>query len=86
MAFLISTALSTLLEIDEVQHEPFPDGRLKTVFITTGVVEDLAALKTRIWALFSPPVQRVESIDIQILQAGPIAKRYRITVVTRPLL
>jgi len=86
VAFVLSSLVSTLLEIDEVSHKALPDGRLETTFVTTAVVEDLARLKTTLWALLAPPVQRVEDVKVEVLQAGPVTKRLRITVVTRPLI
>ncbi len=83
VAAIINFALETLLEIDEVYHETLPDGRLKCVFVTTGVHPDAAKIKTAIWALFGLPVQKPDEIHVETLQAGPVLKRYRITVILK---
>jgi hypothetical protein len=83
---VLSSLLETLLEVDEIKSEPLPDGRLQTTFLTTCISEDFAKLKTMIWALVAPPAQKVDSVNLEVLQAGPLTKRVRITVVTRPLL
>ena len=85
MAFIASAIVETLLEIDEVSHEVLPDGRLKTVFVTTCLVEDLAKIKTALWALLAPPMQTVDEVNVETLQAGPITKRVRVTVITKPI-
>lgn len=85
MSFVISSLVSTLLEVDEVSTEPLPDGKVKVTFLTTGINEDLVALKTKVWALLCPPLQRVESVKVYELQRGPLTKRYKVEVVLRPL-
>lgn len=86
MAFLISSFLSTFLEIDEVYHEPLPDGKLKVVFVTTGMTEKPIELKTKLWALLSTPIQKVEDIKIEVLQSGVLTKRYKVTCILKPIL
>ena len=86
VASVISSAIEALLEIDETYHEVLPDGRLKVVFVTTGLAPDLAKIKTLIWALSAPPVQKVDDIQVEVLQKGAVLQRYRITVILSPLL
>lgn len=85
MSFIISAFISTLLEIDEVYSERLPDGRLKVVFVTTGLADTTAKIKTAIWALLAPPVQRVDDVQVEELQSGLISKRYKVTVYLKPL-
>jgi hypothetical protein len=86
VASVISSAIEALFEIDETHHEVLPDGRLKVVFVTTGLVPDLAKIKTLIWALSAPPVQKVDDVKVEVLQKGAVLQRYRITVILSPLL
>jgi len=76
--------VESLLEIDETYHERLPDGRLKVVFVTTGVYPDTAKIKTWIWSIFGLPVQKVDECTVEELQSGPLLKRYRVTVVLSP--
>jgi len=80
----IGTAVNAIFEIDEVHHEKLPDGRLKVVFVTTGVMPDVAKIKTWFWAVFGLPVQKVDECTVEELQSGPVLKRYKITVVLSP--
>ena len=82
---VFSYAIGSLLQIDEMQAEPQPDGTLRVVFVTTGVHPSLAKIKTAIWAIFGLPVQTPEDVTIEELQSGPVLKRYRITVILRPV-
>jgi hypothetical protein len=82
---LISETIEALLEIDETYHEVLPDGRLKVVFVTTGVHPDVAKIKTALWALSAPPIQKVDDVKVEVVQKGPVLKRYRITVVLSPI-
>jgi len=84
MSFLVTTAVSTLLEIDETYHERLPDGRLKVVFVTTGIIPTATKIKTWIWGIFGLPVQKVDEMTVEELQSGPLLKRYRITVILSP--
>lgn len=83
---VISASIEALFEIDEVSSEPLPDGRVRVVFVTTGLHPDLAKVKTAIWAMLSPPAQKVDEVKVYEVQRGPIAKRYRVEVVMKPLL
>jgi len=87
MASVIAAAVSALMEINEVEAKRLSDGRLQTVFITSGVSPEAVKLKTLLWSLAAPPVQRPEDVRVEELQAGPLhaVKRYRITVTLRPL-
>jgi len=86
IAAIISETLEALMEIDETYHEVLPDGRLKVVFVTTGVIPDTAKIKTAIWALLAPPMQKVDDVQVEVLQKGPLLSRYRITVILSPLI
>jgi hypothetical protein len=85
MASVIVGTIEALMEIDEVSLEPLPDGSLKTVFVTTTLNEDLAKLKTTLWALLSPPIKKVKEVKVEPLQLGRVAKRVRVTVITEPI-
>jgi len=86
LAGLINYALGTLMEIDETYHEKLPDGRLKVVFVTSGIKPETAQVKTALWAILGIPVQAVDSVEIEELQTGPIIKRYKVTVILKPLI
>lgn len=83
---VISASLEALFEIDEVTSEPLPDGRVRVVFVTTGLHPELAKIKTVVWAMLSPPAQKVDEVKVFEVQRGPVAKRYRVEVVMKPLL
>jgi len=90
MGFFISLAayqaINTIWEIDETYHEHLPDGRMKVVFVTTGILPTTAKIKTWIWSIFGVPVQKIDEATVEELQAGPLLKRYKITVILTPLL
>ncbi|MEM1866051.1 MAG: hypothetical protein QXD57_07475 [Ignisphaera sp.] len=86
MAAIISSILSTIFEMDEVSTEKLPDGRVKVTILTTGVHEETCKIKTAMWALLSPPMQRVDEVKVTELQKGPLYKRYKIEVVLSPLI
>jgi len=81
---LLSFVVETILEIDEMYHEKLPDGKLKVVFVTTGVHPDVAKIKTWAWAVFGLPVQKVDEVTVEEEQRGSLLKRYKITVVLSP--
>jgi hypothetical protein len=86
LAMTFGYAYESLLEIDEVHQERLPDGSLKVVFVTTGVHPTLTQIKTTLWAIFGFPLQLPSEYNVEELQSGPLLKRYRVTVVLRPLL
>ncbi|MEM1672356.1 MAG: hypothetical protein QXT86_09940 [Archaeoglobaceae archaeon] len=86
MASIVSTILSAVFEIDEMSTEKLPDGRVKVTFLTTGLHEETCRIKTTMWALLSPPMQRVDDVKITELQRGPVYKRYKVEVVLSPLI
>jgi hypothetical protein len=86
VSFLISQALAALFEVDEIKQEKLPNGKLRVTFVTSGIHPDLAKIKTALWAFSAIPVQRVDEVKIEELQAGPIIKRYQITVTLAPLI
>jgi hypothetical protein len=79
-------AYGSLLEVDEVHQERLPDGSLKVVFVTTGVHPTLAQIKTVLWSIFGLPVQLPSEYYVEELQSGTLLKRYKVTVILRPLL
>ncbi|MEM1865984.1 MAG: hypothetical protein QXD57_07135 [Ignisphaera sp.] len=86
MAAIISNVLSAIFEIDEVSTEKLPDERIKVTLLTTGVHEETCKIKTAMWALLSPPMQRVDEVKVTELQKGPLYKRYKVEVILRPLI
>jgi len=80
----ITEALEALQEVDEVHHERLPDGRMKVVFVTSGVHPTLAKVKTYLWAIFGIPVQKVDEWHVEELQSGFLIKRFRITCILSP--
>jgi len=83
---ILSFVVNNVLEIDEVYHEKLPDGRLKVVFVTSGVIPDVAKIKTLIWSIVGLPVQKVDECTVEELQAGTLLRRYKITVVLSPFI
>ncbi len=86
LSWSFNESLGALFEIDEIAHETLPDGRIKVIFVTSGIDPNLAKIKTTIWSIFAVPLQRPEEITVEELQKGAVIKRYRITVILRPLL
>lgn len=86
MASVVSTILSAVFEIDEMSTEKLPDGRVKVTFLTTGLHEETCKIKTAMWALLSPPMQRVDEVKVTELQRGPVYKRYKVEVILKPLI
>jgi len=80
MASLISSAVGALLEFDEVDVQLLGDDRVQYKILTTGMVPSAIELKTLIWSYLSPPVKRLEIIDIKVVERGVIADRYLVTV------
>lgn len=81
----INSFISALFEIDEVKSEKLPDGRVKVSFVTTGLADPTTKVKTALWALLAPPLQKVDGVNVVELQRGPLAKRYLVEVVLKPL-
>jgi hypothetical protein len=82
---ILAMGLESIMEIDETYHERLPDGRLRCVFVTTGFHPKLSEIKTKIWSLIGLPIQKVDEIYVEELQSGSLLKRYRITVILKPL-
>ena len=82
---LFGALIGSVLEMDEIYQERLPDGRLKVVFLTTGISDKLVDVKTRIFALLNLPVQKVDEIKITLDQGGAFFKRYRIEAILSPL-
>jgi len=85
-ALALDYAVGSLLQIDEIYEETLPDGRLKVVFLTTGVHPTLTYIKTVLWAVFGLPAQMVDEHTVEELQSGTLLKRYKVTVILKPLL
>jgi hypothetical protein len=86
ISYLIAQAIAALFEVDELKQEKLPDGKVRVIFVTSGVHPDLAKIKTALWAFSAVPVQRIEDYKVEELQSGPIIKRYQITVTLAPLI
>jgi hypothetical protein len=86
LTYLIAQAIGALLEIDELKQERLKDGRLRVVFVTSGVHPDLVGIKTVLWALSAVPPQLVDEVEVEELQKGVIVKRYQVVVTLRPLI
>jgi predicted RNA polymerase sigma factor len=78
--------MAALFEIDELKQEKLPDGRLRVVFVTSGLHPDLARIKTVLWALSAVPPQLVDSMEVEELQSGVIVKRYQVVATLRSLI
>ena len=85
LSYYFAQTIAALQEVDEVQQERLPDGRVRAVFVTSGIHPDLAKVKTWLWALFAVPVQKVDECTVEELQSGPLIKRYKITVILKPI-
>jgi hypothetical protein len=86
VAGFINVLTKTMLEIDELSTERLPDGRIRVVFVTSGVHPTLAQIKTAVWSIVGLPVQVPDEVGVEELQSGSLVKRYRVTVVLRPVL
>ncbi len=86
IAGFINVLSKTVLEIDELSTEKLPDGRIRVVFVTSGVHPTLAQIKTAVWSIVGLPVQMPDEVAVEELQSGSVVKRYRVTVVLRPVL
>ena len=79
MASVIVAAAQSFFEIDEVNATKRGD-TIEYTFLTTGILPATAELKTKIWAYLSPPVKRLEIVSIDVIEKGPITKRFKIRV------
>jgi hypothetical protein len=86
LSYIIAQAIAALFEVDELKQEKLPDGRLRAVFVTSGIHPDLAKIKTAVWALSAVPPQLVDSVEVEELQSGVIVKRYQVVVTLRSLI
>jgi hypothetical protein len=86
VAGLVNQTVKVFLEIDELSTEKLPDGRLKVVFVTSGVHPTLAQIKTVVWSIIGLPVQVPDEVTVEELQSGSVVKRYRVTVILKPIL
>lgn len=80
MASLISAAVGSILEFDEVDVRMLDDNTVEYKILTTGMKPDVVQMKTLIWSYLSPPVKELDVIDIQVVERGWIANRYLVTV------
>lgn len=85
LSYLVVQAMAALFEVDELKQERLPDGKLRVVFVTSGVHPDLVGIKTALWALSAVPPQLVDEVKVEELQRGVIVKRYQVTATLRPL-
>ena len=79
MASIIGGIVTAFLEFDEISTERIGD-EVHYHILTTGVLPSVCELKTLIWSYLAPPVKRLEIVDIEEIEAGPITKRYKIHV------
>jgi len=86
ISYMIAQAIGALFEVDELKQEKSPDGKVRVVFVTSGLHPDLAKIKTALWAFSAIPIQRVEDYKVEELQSGLIVKRYQITITLAPLI
>jgi len=77
MAFVVNAIIGTLLEIDEMTYL-VTDDEVIVKFVTTGIMPELAELKTKIWALIGLPPKTCRVESVEEVQKGPlgITKRY----------
>ena len=80
----IQALLTSLGEVDEINQERLPDGRVKVTALVTGINPNAVKWKVYAWALFGLPAQKVDEVVIEELQ-GNILKRYKVEIVLRPL-
>jgi len=84
---ILASWFSSFFEIDEIGSEKLPDGSTRYTIITTGIHPTLCELKTKIYmALASLPFKRLELESIEEEVSGPIAKRYKVTLILRPFM
>jgi hypothetical protein len=86
IAGFINVLSKAMLEIDELSTEKLPDGKIRVVFVTSGVHPTMAQIKTVVWSIVGLPVQVPDEVSVEELQSGSVVKRYRVTVVLRPVL
>jgi hypothetical protein len=86
IAGFINVLSKAMLEIDELSTEKLPDGRIRVVFVTSGVHPTLAQIKTVVWSIVGLPVQMPDEVSVEELQSGSVVKRYKVTVILRPVL
>lgn len=79
MASIIGGLVTAFLEFDEINTERIGD-EVHYYILTTGILPSVCELKTLIWSYLAPPVKRLEIVDIEEIEAGPITKRYKIHV------
>ena len=80
MASIVSAAVKTLLEFDEVGVSMPDENTVEYKILTTGMLPEAVELKTLIWSYLSPPVKRLSITDIEIVEKGLLTDRYLLTV------
>jgi len=82
---VFQSIIAALGEIDEIDYDRLPDGRVRVKLVTTGVHPDLTKIKVALWAFVAPPVQKIDDITVTPLQ-GRVFKRYLVTATLSPVL
>ena len=80
MASIISAAVSSLLEFDEVDVRMIDANTVEYKILTTGMMPEAIELKTLIWSYLSPPVKSLEITNVEVVERGFITNRYLVTV------
>jgi len=80
LASIASAAVKALIEFDEVDVRMIGDDVVEYKILTTGIMPDIIELKTLIWSYLSPPVKKLEIMNIEVVERGFIANRYLVTV------
>lgn len=75
----MSTIGPGLLQFDEVSATKLPNGEVEYVVLVTGISPSTVQLKTMLWAYLSPPVKRLNVVNVEEIEGGPLFKRYKVT-------
>jgi len=81
---VFQSLMAALGEIDEIDYDRLPDGRVRVKLVTTSVHPDLTKIKVALWAFIAPPVQKIDDITVTPLQ-GWVFKKYLVTVTLSPV-
>jgi len=81
---VLKSIIGALGEIDEIEYDTLPDGRVRVRLVTTGVHPDLTKIKVALWALVAPPFQKIDDITVTPVQ-GRVFKRYLVTATLSPI-
>jgi len=79
MSFIISAALSAILEMDHVGTRVEGDRTIYT-FKTTSLIPSLVEMKSKVFSLFDLPMDIPEDITVREVKKGPIFKEYLVDI------